>query len=1440
MDNISRLFDGDFDGVTSLKDKAQQYFEEGKYTVEDIPLLRSVRNIDEETQMYLDSIDPAMVDTDIPAIDMEGATDEVAPHIPYGEEFEVDPIEPQSDDDYMAQFESLADDDYMASFQALDDEATPAGFAYPSTDRSALADENGYVDFANIDQDVEWTSLKDNTNWVYASSLMFEAVHGVPIYDRWGQITPAVQKILDGYGDGEDSIEAKVANYGLKEMAGFNYNIIDMAIDANNIMGLDDKLDLEKKQAFLYLLEQYDEVNTSWKTFADATKEVATDWTNWAGLLSLGAGTAASFGAKKLGKEVVVESIKATLRKGIKTSAKSVGLKSAGQRMTGLAALEGGLHMGYYTDTRQNVVLDAEAAYLGQGMEGEDYERFKEEYLEDNYSYFETAGMAAFGGVVGAGASVALTKGIGKLAEKHANRKLKKIAENHKKAVQYQLEQATKVLDNAPKTTVAKMIERGDSLEEVLEFAEKEAIQMAEKQGKEVVEKAAKVTKVKDGKWKVEGVEKTFKTKKAANEAATKVTKNQDPRPYVDDNVAFFKDAADVIRRMLTDPKSVDEVISNIDNQKMSLAQTEKFASMVNEAYSIIQRKWLTTEERLISKTLTDVERKEALEASEAALNQMMKAKEIKEHINAYAGRTLQDIQNWIIYKTEIGEAPSAKAIEDAHKKYYQKRIQELVQESQGAIDKAWRNGDYAKARRLTNQRNNSQEMVDLFKGLAEYDPRLANKLSDNPADNATLFEKHLEMSIAGYFSPTTVQYNTIVPLIKAWTMPFLDTLVQNPLKRAAWRKMSHQYAALYSARTAAVRSARMAMELEYTTLTADPARFYDGGVKTKGKFFKFARIFPRLVAFSDAYLQENVAASVLTAKNFDILMEEGTKLKLKGRELDAYIDTRIEKRVAESYDRSMNENIVKPIVEAANNLNLTGEAKEKYILKILNRKGAPESLKRLNDEDAEKMIFDFLYKKPFKRVYNKKGQPQWEYKWTENPIRRVAETSEEYAAKWDDFVKHHPILRLCTTIFWRTPVRLVNESMRLTPAVNALMPTFVDDLAGVNGNLRRARAITESYTGFALLMFTITKFAEGEITGGTNIDWSKKAARSNNEEEMQALHVELFGAEIPYARLEPLRAVMQFQVDVLEKHKLRAKKMAMGQGFGTEKELEDGFLADMGILMSTMIQVIRDTGLLTGAVETVEGIGKIATSTQDEEDSIKASTEFWKLTTSKLTGFFPSTIRKSTTAIFDADELQAPATGWDRLLQKIAPDDISIPRQYGWDADTLRNEATIGGLVGFAPAQPPKPEDKKSKKWHEVDEFMRDIEYLDLATVTRPFYRSKTYFGDVDMRKINVPVNTDNLLFDREISLYDLIHKEMYALNKNDKYTNYLHSLAKSDLPLGTPKGQQKSELILEVQNTISEWRKEAIERVMQQYPEIYDLHFEHLQRTEKASIAN
>lgn len=1576
-----------FGNGMSLKERAQHYIEEGLVSTDDIPLLRSV-NLDEETQTYLDSIDPTidMSDANTPAGEVGQVIEH--DHIPYGQEFEEEP-EPESSKlslgdarqgmaDFFAEMDEedeVRKEHDRTMNEQLDAILNSEQVGEKPAEASALPSPDGYVNFANIQQGVEWESLSSNKDWIHATRLMFKTVYGVDMYDRNGNMPDYIKNILDEYGSKEDTIEQKIANYGLKEMSDFNFNLLQMSFDAKNLMSLGDSLEeIEQKKAFLYLMEQYDATNMSWKTTGDATLSVLSDPTTWLGFVTLGAGTLASFTGKKVLGKTTVEAIKANLRKGIRNSSASLGLNTTGKRLTGLAAFEGAAHMGYFDNTKQNVVLDVEASSFG--LTGED----KEAYVDEFYSKGQTATMMGFG-AVGAGVlSAGMRKGMSYLGNRSLEKRIKKIEERHSAEIADHLTDMMNVMANRPKSVIAQMIEKDVPIEDIIKFAKQEVrkveggdelIVRADEVLEEVVEsvaysaptlpqklkgskpnynyggskielefeddvarvlfqmgsktkskhyvayraflekagikdidaqaakirqaiktdaaagqakvkvsydkpvavektvkkikkqetpeppKAAKVEKIGEKKWKVEGEDKVYRTKKAATEAAEQAAKSaaakQDPRPYALDDEEFVMNMMDVIKRIIHNPSSVDEVIATLDNSLLSMRQTEKLSSMVSETGERLYLEWLKLETKLMDDSLTDVERASVLTANMDALEKLNKAREVAEHVHAYAGRTLQDIQNWIAWKTsKDGTAPTAEAIEAAHIKHFQHVITKAHKAYEERINKAIQEADWDGLWKLQKERDTSDEVMAAFKGLDNIDPKHAQKFRIDENPNATFGEKFLEMSIAGFFSHMTIAYNTIIPSLKTITIPALDTIAQNPLELMAWRKGLYQYSYMLSAQKSAFNAGKMAQNIEHTPLTADDAKFYEGGVKNKGKGWKFGRMFPRLVAFSDSYLSESIAYTHLVAKHMDELVSEGVEQGMNGKQLKAHIDANLDARVQSGFDRKLTYESIKPLLVAANNLGLKGADAEAWVTKELKKSGAVEALKKLTDVDTTAFVNELIYKTPWDRPYkDAKGMKHYQYDFSLNPtkgnnIRALSERTEEAAAVWDDIVKRNPYLRLVTTPFWRTPVWLVREAARLTPAVNALLPTFMDDLAGVNGTQAKARATTEAAFGYAYLTWGLSKWAMNEAKGGEHWDYTKQATASDNDDELKALHIEIWGIKTPFRRMEPMKFPLQFMFDSLEKHHVRQKKIGLGVGYGTNKELEESFMSSMGIALAAFVQTIRDTGLLTGAVDTVDSALKIGGALQEEDNLKEPAMEFFKWFTDKATAPIPSIISRVQTGLGD-DEKVSASNPWHIILRKFDPNHEELPRRYGWDSVVLKNPNPRESMIPYAPLQPSA--DKKSKEWKVVDKYLRNLEKLDYGSFTTPFLRWRQYFGNQDLRRVYVNAEGEDQRtgvareffgVDRKLSVYYLLHNQMRQLNKNEEYTKWLYGYATEDRPLGTPKAIKKSPRIEETKAVFTQWREDALTVLREKYPELDAMIHKEDQRQSAASQAN
>lgn len=265
------------------------------------------------------------------------------------------------------------------------------------------------------------------------------------------------------------------------------------------------------------------------------------------------------------------------------------------------------------------------------------------------------------------------------------------------------------------------------------------------------------------------------------------------------------------------------------------------------------------------------------------------------------------------------------------------------------------------------------EHMIDNDPSLAPKEKGMVTKLG----------ESHLEMSIAGVFSIKTVIVNSFFPFVKTYTYPLLEQIMQNAGSREMWRRTMLQYGQMLAANKAASRAARIAFDLEQTPLTADPARFLEGGIKTtvKGEnkataFLKkigineaaaFGRVFPRALSATDAYMQEIASTGQLFVKVYDELLTEAIEKGLTPKQTRAYMDARVTDRMDESYTYALSMKSIKPIVDKGKGLGKTGDELNKYIKdqlqELLDYKPSAKELARFKADGIEQGLKGKNYK---------------------------------------------------------------------------------------------------------------------------------------------------------------------------------------------------------------------------------------------------------------------------------------------------------------------------------------------------------------------------------------------------------------------------------------------------------------------------------------------
>ena len=277
-------------------------------------------------------------------------------------------------------------------------EAKTRGLRPPEkpTDKPAVSQFEG----AEIVKDRNYKTLKDDELWIKAAAQ---------VYKLHNKSNPSLESMKDIEGD---TIEEKLAEYGLQQMAGFNFDLVEMGIDANRLTEADD----ETKLGFVYMMDTYDNTDMSWKTTWDATKEMVSDPTNY---LGLGAGAVAGLAAKAAGKKGFKELIKSSVK-----------------RSAIVGAYEGAIVGGADAHIRQNVRRDAGT--------------------QDEYSVGQTLTGAAIGGAAGAALASGADVVGSKISAKFRATQEAKQAEIDEKKIMANAEVASKIEAEQPTADVAK------------------------------------------------------------------------------------------------------------------------------------------------------------------------------------------------------------------------------------------------------------------------------------------------------------------------------------------------------------------------------------------------------------------------------------------------------------------------------------------------------------------------------------------------------------------------------------------------------------------------------------------------------------------------------------------------------------------------------------------------------------------------------------------------------------------------------------------------------------------------------------------------------------------------------------------------------------------------------------------------------------------------
>ncbi len=1297
----------------------------------------------------------------------------------------------------MSQYNSL--DEYRTAAKAahaqgnteeakrLFNEAKSSGL-YKAPTKAAVA-PTGAIDYNNtpIRKDIEWQSLSQDQAWVSGSTKFFEMTKGrKPTYED-----------LKGYEG--TTLEERVADYGLKQMAGFNYNIGDMALDTKRVT----ESDQETKDAFVYMLDTYDNVNTSFHTAGQATWEAFTDVTNLLGVFTGGATAASSQVAKKAGKTGIKALVRGAIHGEVADTSATVGLRHSIKRIGAPAAVEGAAHGGASSALDQAVRID-------QGS-------------QEEFSYAGFVSNIALGGTAGLVLGTGIDLGVSKVTSKVTQKKLAKLVEREKTVIRTRAQSLQREIDSRGANAAGKA---GDPNTSIID---------------------GQVTKVVDG-----------ETPKTISEL---------------DLAGSLPTVADFHKLASGGVEAVDGIIADLEGMSLPLTGWSEMKTRINKTRQDLTKDVLLLDGKLVDEA-DPVIRKGILNTLEGSTERMNTLEAIAAEVNAYSGRDLQDIQNYLIAKSDDGEV-TPEALEMAAEKFYKSQINKVRENFDPLFSKALKDGDLNEFNRLQDTFKADVEMWRANLELTTPDATLADAATHK-------IEQFVELSISGVFSPATVGVNFVWPLIKTIIYPAWDTLLTNPLNLQKLRNTTATYGYMMSSTGAALRSAKAAFDFEQTLLTQDPSRFLDGGIKVKGKTGGLLRTFPRLLGAGDAFNQEMAAAGYLAARAADELIEEGITKGLAGVKLQKFINERIGAKVEHGYSRELDTRAIQPLLEKGQSLNLKDDKLNKFIVDQMRSKNTP-TIKAYDDivaaagdltgdELNAKIIKEMKAKKPravksfmiaakndlhvefpdriptaealnsrvIEKIKNERGDT---FKRLSDPdAKEYVETllyKQEFdgqgstdatkkvfgAAKWvEDLHKKNPILKVFGQLFFRTPVWVFHESLRLTPGINAVMPQFRNDLAGVNGQLAQARATTEASVGFALSSWAMTQWAQGNLKGSPSSDYNKTAEQETSG--LSPLNLQIGDSVVDYRKFEPFRIPLSMIANTLDG--VQATIDATNQGVIDDTAMEKASQG-MTLAFSMLVSTIRDSNLLSSSVETIEALFQVVelSGSDDVQDKGKAMDKILDTGFKKLLMPAPSVIKKTQVAL-GADQMTSIYSKQQRLLSLYSPNDTRIPRKYDSLGNFRKVQNPKTALNPFATRDAADTNSDRTPQQQEIIDHLAVLEEQGYGNFSR--HNTKAPWSKEDLRGVTT-THTDG----STISVFDAVMLEYKRTN--NKLERKLLRQVRSKKPLGRPDNPAfHGKPVTEIRQALTEHRQKSLETVIKRDPALRQMVKDH-ERTAKLS---
>lgn len=1153
----------------------------------------------------------------------------------------------------------------------------------------------------------EWIQAQFNSDQPISTATTFSDSPSAPVARGWTvrkNVDPTTlysdgdwlraSKMLYQLAKGDEFIgtDKEAAEWGKDYMGYFNFNLPVMATYAADIAMNGTQ---EQKEAFLYMMDTYDNTQWSWEGAGRAAAGIFTDPTTYLGLGSLGIGTVAKFAGAESAKQ----------------GAKSLLLKSLGR--TGIqAGIEGGIY-GATTETiRQGVEVSAgrrESVDLGDVA--------------------TSAGVTAVGGVVlGTAADAAVSKIAGLIK--------KPVVEVGKPEIRINDPE----VPGATPSSVAETPNSTSTIAPEGTIAKVDGLPPSE------------TPKADSDLPNVFESNRPLGETLSPREIAEATSRKQEGRLPEDDIIPKFPEdlppvevkVPEMNTGLRSTPMSMDDLTKlggEIQTQLKGLSDDDLARAM--EQFRTNSGNYSIEENRIIGRgiqmTADELRIKQAeilkqinspnvkpddipkLQAELDSIEQRMVPLELaddafgsmagsilrqrQEGLPGVTGMSVESIMKETGVSRKEAELAYIKAIGDAQQTA---ESQKIINDLDAQIDKALKENRLSDAMKIASMKHRHLE------SLADASVK----------GGASFMQKLSELAISNVFSVSTLIVNAVPSGLKTVVVPIVKLLVTNPLEKANRVEMAATYSGMKASIGGAWRAAKAAYKYEQAILTRDGVRLLEGELAMTGRKAGILRFFPRVLNASDEFLSQINYRGYISGKIAGDAYVEGAEKGLTGKELNEYVAKEVEQAMTAAFKPESGDVLVRPIINKGINLGYTGEKLAQFVEREAIKD--PEALRHGNSEEALNYVRDVLYKRRFS------GEG------------KVSQAAREYERMTNKFSSLKFVLG---QLFFRTPVRVFEEGVRITPGIQLLAPGFITDLAGKNGELRQIRAQGEAMVSLAMAGSILSLYSQGRLTGdGAYNDWKQQRARGDTDKAPPYSVKMSDGTYWTYRNFDPISTPIKIMVNGLERmHKLDIRK---AQGEFIDATAYENAMAYLNVGVTAITSAIRDANLVAGLNTTAKWLESFSDPENNDDKIIKLFGE-------KLALLVPNTLTKI--AKTNDPSIKDPQTFWQVVETRLAAvgfDKADVKPSFSYDAVGNVRQITDTDSLWSMFASTSSAELQKGRSKDDLY-TLNELDRLSAVTGTTfalPFKHSKT--GDLDYRTV-MTADGKQTMYDRWNQLY-------------------------------------------------------------------------------------